>query len=175
MKNTLVALGCLAATLALFVGLFVRVHEFHYLNFEDTADLSVERVGTFGWVHLSPKIPQQYKLVREGYVVEISLGVASGVPRAYVHATASDGSALPLQGVETDKCFYHFYQGEADQLLLIMHPKSKDTFRNCIPDTAEEENVNLQFRVRDQYGILHEERMPFVVERSGYILSIDSL
>jgi len=155
--------------------------EYYYISLTEAEGLEVVEYGTTSrTAFLQKPMPVRYRLIRASYIVELEFGKTEFQPSLRVRAVCSSGTPL-LIGTEDDErsCSGWVFGlnselevGEENRFMWTVMGRPK-----CLaPGEVSAERFAIAFKVLDAEGnVIGEERLPFTVERNGFIVEFDAI
>lgn len=168
------------AVLLVLCGCVPIPYKYYYMSLAEADGLEVVERGTTSHALLQNPVPVLYQLSRRSYFVELDLDELGFQPSFRVRASSSSGTPLLIETrAERRSClgWKIGLKGEPEVgrenhfiWSVIGRPKC------LVPGEVPAERFAIAFKVLDLEGnVLGTERLPFTVERNGFIVEFDAI
>ena len=153
----------------------------YYMSLAEVDGLEVVEYGTTSRTSFLQKpVPIHYRLSRASYFVELELEKLESQPAFRVSAASTSGNALLIQTRDDERFCSGWSLGLSNQLRVGENNFFMWTVMGnakCLaPGEVGAERFAIAFKVVDAEGnILGEERLPFTVERNGFVVIFDAI
>ncbi len=168
------------AAVVLLGGCVPVPYKYYHMSLAEVEGLEVVEYGTPLQAFFQKPVPIHYRLSRASYFVELELEKSDFQPALRVSAASTSGNALLIQTRDDERSCVGWRFGLSNQLKVRENNVFMWTVMGrskCLaPGEVGAERFAIAFKVVDAEGnILGEERLPFTVERNGFVVIFDAI